>query len=96
MDQGLLRPAGVSIKPCLNDYTKKLSFLAANAIAFLDGATSPTGTERTFRDVNFINNVMRQRMLPETIVCASLHRHTRAMRRSITDIVTEYNTKHPV
>ena len=87
-------PEGVSMKPRLDGYTKKRSFLAASAIALLGGVASSTHTERTFRNVSFINNVLRQMMLPETIARAPLLRRNRAMRRSIADIATEYK-KHP-
>ena len=83
------------MKPRLDGCTKKHSFLAASAITFLGGVASSARTERTFRVASFINNVLWQRMLPETIPRASLLRRNRAMRRSIADIAAEYNKKHP-
>ena len=52
-------------------------------------------TYSAFLVVSFINNVLLERMLPETIARASLLRRNRDICRSIADIAAEYNKKHP-
>ena len=93
--KGYCAPEGASVKPRLDGCTKNHQFLAASAIAFLGRVTSSARVGMTFRDVSFINNVLWWMMLPEAIARESLLRRNRAMRRSIADIVAEYNKKHP-
>jgi hypothetical protein len=88
-------PVGVQLKARHDGCAKRHSYLAASAIAYHGGVAASARPERTFRDVGFINNVLRQRMKPEMISRAARLRRNRDLRIPIPEIVRRYNAKHP-
>ena len=93
---GNAEPSGMKMKPFLDGCNKKVSYLAATALAYHGGQAAAGRPERLFRDVKFLNNVLQQRMKPETISRATMLRESpECYTVPAKNIVKLYRAAHP-
>jgi hypothetical protein len=83
------------LKPLHDGAGKKMSFLAASAIAYHGGHAAAGRPERLFRDVGFINGALQQRMKPATMSRAAMLRTNKKYRLPAASVVAKYNKNHP-
>ena len=93
---GNAEPSGMKMKPFLDGCNKKISYLAATALAYHGGQAAAGRPERLFRDVKFLNSVLQQRMKPKTISRAAMLRESpECYKAPAKKIVKLYRAAHP-
>ena len=93
---GNAEPSGMKMKPFFDGCNKKISYLAATALAYHGGHAAAGRPERLFRDVKFLNSVLQQRMKPKTISRAAMLRESpECYKAPAKKIVKLYRAAHP-